>query len=50
MRCSRTGRWFRCPTIAELLAFGVVRVPLGMWLFARTEARAKRLGTLKRGG
>ena len=33
-----------------LLAVGALLVPAGLWLFARAERRAKRLGLLKRSG
>jgi ABC-2 type transport system permease protein len=38
------------PDIAILLAMGAVLVPGAIWLFARAEGRAKRLGLLKRSG
>jgi len=38
------------PTIALLLLMGALLVPAGLWVFARAEARAKRLGLLKRSG
>ncbi len=38
------------PTIGLLLAMGVCLIPVGLWMFARAEARAKRLGLLKRSG
>jgi ABC-2 type transport system permease protein len=38
------------PRIGLLLLIGVVLIPLGLWLFALAEHRAKRLGTLKRSG
>lgn len=38
------------PTIGLLLAMGACLIPAGLWMFARAEARAKRLGLLKRSG
>jgi ABC-2 type transport system permease protein len=38
------------PTLAVLLAMGVVLIPAGLWCFSRAERRAKRLGLLKRSG
>jgi ABC-2 type transport system permease protein len=38
------------PSIALLVAMGAVLIPTGLWVFARAEARAKRLGLLKRSG
>ncbi len=38
------------PTVGLLLAMGVVLIPAGLWIFARAERRAKRLGLLKRSG
>ena len=38
------------PIVWVLLLMGLVLVPTGLWVFARAEARAKRLGLLKRSG
>ncbi len=38
------------PTIGILLAMGAILVPASVWCFNRAEARAKRLGLLKRSG
>jgi ABC-2 type transport system permease protein len=38
------------PTIGLLLLMGVIMVPAALWIFGRAEARAKRLGLLKRSG
>ncbi len=38
------------PTVGVLVLMGLVLVPAGLWIFARAEARAKRLGLLKRSG
>ena len=38
------------PTVALLIAMGAVLIPTGLWVFARAEGRAKRLGLLKRSG
>ena len=38
------------PLLAALVIGGLALLPAGLWLFARAEARAKRLGTLKRSG
>jgi ABC-2 type transport system permease protein len=38
------------PSIGILLGMGVVLVPASVWCFNRAEARAKRLGLLKRSG
>ena len=38
------------PVAAALIGIGMVLIPLGLWLFGLAEARAKRLGTLKRSG
>ena len=38
------------PIVGVLLLMGLVLVPAGLWVFARAEARAKRLGLLKRSG
>jgi len=38
------------PTIGLLVLMGSLLIPLGLWTFARAEARAKRLGLLKRSG
>ncbi len=38
------------PTISLLALMGVVMVPASLWIFSRAEARAKRLGLLKRSG
>ena len=38
------------PTVAILLAMGVVLIPLSIFVFAWAENRAKRLGLLKRSG
>ena len=37
-------------TILVLLVMGAVLIPAGVWVFARAERRAKRLGLLKRNG
>jgi hypothetical protein len=33
-----------------LLVMGAVLIPAGVWVFARAERRAKKLGLLKRNG
>ena len=38
------------PTLASLLAMGIVLIPAGLWCFSKAERRAKRLGLLKRSG
>jgi ABC-2 type transport system permease protein len=38
------------PTLFVLLLMGAVLIPGGTWVFSRAEARAKRLGLLKRNG
>ncbi|MDQ6748705.1 MAG: ABC transporter permease [Candidatus Dormibacteraeota bacterium] len=38
------------PTLGVLLLMGVVLIPGSTWVFSRAEARAKRLGLLKRNG
>jgi ABC-2 type transport system permease protein len=38
------------PTLGLLLLMGAVLIPGGYWVFNRAEARAKRLGLLKRNG
>ena len=38
------------PELLMLATMGVVLVPLGLWVFARIEAWAKRTGKLKRTG
>jgi ABC-2 type transport system permease protein len=37
-------------TILVLLVMGAVLIPAGVWVFARAERRAKKLGLLKRNG
>ena len=38
------------PDAALLVVMGALLIPVALWLFARAERRAKRLGTLKRSG
>jgi ABC-2 type transport system permease protein len=38
------------PQIGLLVLMGTALIPAALWLFARAERRAKRLGTLKRSG
>ncbi len=42
--------WELLPTIGLLALMGAILVPAGLWVFTRAEARAKRLGLLKRSG
>jgi ABC-2 type transport system permease protein len=38
------------PMLGMLVLSGIVLIPVALWLFARAERRAKRLGLLKRTG
>lgn len=38
------------PSLALLMAMGLITIPLGVWIFARAEHYAKRTGRLKRTG